>query len=315
LSTNRTAHEWSKETLFIKAQRYAETMLEKEHTDWEFGFWSALTLEILVRASLANISPALVADGKDWNNILYAIGTDPNQPKFNPKSADISELLKRSENVFPNFTREMLNFSVSHINKRNSELHSGAVPFEGIGSSSWLPAFYSVCKVLVTEIGESLETLLGTEIAQEAEAHIVALGDESAKSVKGTINAHKTIWNEKTTEEKKKLSKQAETLSTRHHGHRVKCPSCDSVALVHGSSSGAPKTTVDEDGIIEKQTMLPANFECIACGLKIAGYSKLVACGLGDTYVSTSQYDAVEYFEIDIEEEIRGMMYEDNNEP
>lgn len=299
----------------LRAQRYAETMLEKDHTDWEFGFWSALTLEILVRASLANISPALVADGKDWNNILYAIGTDPNQPKFNPKSAEISELLKRSENIFPNFTREMLNFSVSHINKRNSELHSGAVPFEGIGSSSWLPAFYSVCKVLVTEIEESLDTLLGTEIAKEAEAHIVALGDESAKSVKGTINAHKTIWKEKATEEKTKLSKQAETLSTRHHGHRVNCPSCDSVALVHGSSSGAPKTTVDEDGIIEKQTMLPASFECIACGLKIAGYSKLVACGLGDTYVSTSQYDAVEYFEIDIEEEIRGMMYEDNNEP
>lgn len=315
MNTNRTAHEWSKETLFIKAQRYAETMLEKEHTDWEFGFWSALTLEILVRASLANISPALVADGKDWNNILYAIGTDPNQPKFNPKSADISELLKRSENVFPDFTREMLNFSVSHINKRNSELHSGAVPFEGIGSSSWLPTFYSVCKVLVTEIGESLETLLGTKIAQEAEAHIVVLGDESAKSVKGTINAHKTIWNEKTTEEKQKLSKRAETLSTRHHGHRVNCPSCASVALVHGSSSGTPTTNVDKDGIIEKQTMLPANFECIACGLKIAGYSKLVACGLGDTYVSTSQYDAIEYFEIDIEEEIRGMMYEDNNEP
>lgn len=217
--------------------------------------------------------------------------------------------------MFSSFTREMLNFSIAHINKRNSELHSGALPFEGVGSSAWLPMFYSVCKVLVEEIDETLESLLGKEIAEEALVHIVALEDESAKSVKGTINAHKTIWDEKADDEKAKLSKQAEILSTRHHGHRVMCPACNSVALIQGSSTGAPKTTVDEDGIIEKQTMLPSSFGCVACGLKITGYSKLVACGLGNTYTSTSHYDAVEYFEIDIEEELRNLMYEDNNEP
>lgn len=289
--------------------------MEKEHSDWEFGFWSALTLEILVRSAISNISPTLVADGKDWSNILYAVGTHPNQQKFTPKSADISDLLKRAENLLPKFTMEMLNFSIAHINKRNSELHSGALPFDNVGSSSWLPMFYSVCKVLVTSIGETLDTLLGKDVAEEAEYHISALQDESAKSVKGTINAHKTIWNEKLDEEKTKLSKQAELLSTRHHGHRIECPACNSVALIQGRSTGAPKTAVDEDGITEKQTMLPASFVCAACGLKISGYSKLVACGLGNTYVSTNHYDAVEYFAIDLEEEIRNMVYEDNNEP
>lgn len=315
MNAKRTAHEWSKDALFSKAQRYIETMMNKDHSDWEFGFWSALTLEILVRAAISNISPALVADGKDWNNILYAVGTDPNQQKFTPKSADISDLLRRAENLFPDFTIEMLNFSVGHINKRNRELHSGALPFDGVGSSSWLPMFYSVCKVLVTSAGETLETLLGKDVAEEAEHHISALLDESAKSVKGTIHAHKTIWDEKLDEEKAKLSKQAELLSTRHHGHRVICPACKNVALIHGRSVGAPRTSVDAEGITEKQSMLPANFVCAACGLKISGYSKLVACGLGNTYVSTNHYDAVEYFGIDLEEEMRSMMHEDNNEP
>jgi hypothetical protein len=175
--------------------------------------------------------------------------------------------------------------------------------------------FYSVCKVFVNVFGKSLEDLLGKDIAEEAEAHIVALEDESAKSVKATINAHKAIWSGKDDEERAQLSKRAETLSTRYSGHRVTCPSCKSAALVHGSSTGAPKTIVDEDGIVEKQTMLPASFECIACGLKISGYSKLVACGLGDTYVATSHYDAVDYFDIDIEEAFRSLMHEDNNEP
>jgi hypothetical protein len=35
---------------------------------------------------------------------------------------------------------------------------------------------------------------------------------------------------------------------------------------------------------------------------------------LGDTYISTSHYDAVEFFEIDIEERMRSLMDDDNNE-
>jgi hypothetical protein len=39
--------------------------------------------------------------------------------------------------------------------------------------------------------------------------------------------------------------------------------------------------------------MKPEAFSCVACGLKIAGFSKLLAAGLGNTYILTSHYDAV----------------------
>lgn len=315
MNITRTAHEWSKHSFFSKAQRYAEKMLEKNHSDWEFGFWSALTLEILVRASISNISPTLVADGKDWNNILYALDKTPNQKKFIAKSADISDLLRRAESLFPDFTTEMLSFSLIHINKRNSELHSGSLPFDDVSSSSWMPMFYWVCKVLLESSGETLSTLFGTETAAEAEIHIEALRDASAKSVKGTIHAHTVIWNEKTEEEKEQLIAQAELLSNKHRGHRVQCPACNSVALLQGSSIGVPRNEIVDDGIVEKQSMLPSSFECTACGLKILGYSKLVACELGNTYTATNHYLPMDYFGIDIEEEMRAAMFEDNNEP
>lgn len=89
MSIERTPHEWSKEALFAKAQRYVEEMLSKEHCDWQFGFWSVLALEMLIRAALARISPALLADGKEWNNVLFAVGRAPNKTKFTPKSAGI----------------------------------------------------------------------------------------------------------------------------------------------------------------------------------------------------------------------------------
>jgi hypothetical protein len=94
----------------------------------------------------------------------------------------------------------------------------------------------------------------------------------------------------------------------------VTCPACGSTALLQGKAAGEAKRTVEDDGIYERQVMKPEAFSCVACGLKIAGFSKLLAADLGNTYISTSHYDAAEFFEIDIEEQMRSMMEDDNNE-
>ncbi|WP_281784309.1 hypothetical protein [Sinimarinibacterium flocculans] len=313
--TTKIVHEWSKQALFAKAQLYAEAMSDNADSDWQFGLWSALTLEVLLRSSIANVSPALVADNQDWTNILYGLGVSPKKPKFVPKSATATDLVIRAEELIADFTREHASFCISHFARRNSELHTGNMSFSNIGSSTWLPTFYSACSVLLAAQSETLESLFGGEIAKQAEEDISALKDETAKSVKGTINAHKTVWEQKTEQERATAVAQAETASLRHYGHRIPCPACLSVALLQGKASSVPKRTVDDDGISERQVMKPELFSCVACGLKISGYSRLLAAGLGDTFVSTSHYDAVEYFEVDIEEHIRGMMEDDNNEP
>lgn len=312
--TQRSNHEWSKDALFAKAQLYSEAMDESDDTEWKFGLWSAFTLEMLVRSAVANRSPALVADTQDWNNVLYGLGIQPKKAKFVPKSAAITELVSRVEELVPEFSREHANFCASHFARRNSEVHSGSLPFENADSATWLPMFYAVCDVILSSIGESLESLFGREAADRAREDIAALRDDAAKSVKGTINAHQIIWAQKTDEERETAVAQAETASLRHYGHRVSCPACGSRALVQGKASGEAKRTVDEDGIYERQVMKPEGFYCLACGLKIAGYSKLLAAGLGSTYISTSHYDAVEFFNIDIEEHYRNMMEDDNNE-
>jgi len=212
------------------------------------------------------------------------------------------------------FTREHSNFCASHVARRNSEVHSGNMPFENIGTSSWLPSFFTVCQVLASVIGESLESLFGSVIAEQAKEEIEAQKDDTANAVKGAISAHKTVWSDKTPEEQEQARKQAATVSLRHYGHRVKCPACGSTALLHGKAAGEVKKKVSDDGIIEQQVMRPETFQCVACGLKINGYSKLRAADLGDTYISTSHYDAIEYFEVDLDEHIRDMMADDNNE-
>ena len=303
-------HAWSKDALLAKAQRYAQEMFTNSRDDWRFGLASTFVLEFLARAALANISPALLADSKSWNNLYYALGHTPNAAKFIPKSIDITEVFGRLRDSIPTFTTELEGFAAQHINRRNEELHTGSTPFDGL-STNWLARFYETAIVLLSCMEEKLDLLVGKEESEVAAQLIAASKDESAKAVAKAVAAHKTVWESTDAEEQKKLTHQASVWATRQTGHRVPCPACDNVALVAGSPISEPIRKLDGDLIIEAQEYLPSRFECIACRLKIAGLSQLNACGLGSTYKSTSTYDAAVYYAP--EDEYPGFD-DDNNE-
>jgi len=307
----KTLHPWSKDSLLAKAQRYSQEMLSHPHDDWRFGLTSTFVLEFVSRAALANVSPALLADQKDWNHLYFALGHTPMEAKFVPRSIDISAVLTRLRVVVPTFTKELEGFALQHINRRNEELHAGNSPFDGL-QTGWLAHFYETSAVLLVAMNENLGLLVGKEESNVATMMIAASKDASAKAVKREIEAHKTVWESKGVNEQQKLSKQAATWATRQAGHRVQCPACGNDALIAGEPISEPIRRLDGDLIVEAQDSLPNKFECIACQLKITGLSRLTACGLGATYKKTSTYDAVEFYAP--EDESSG--YEDdNNEP
>ena len=139
---------------------------------------------------------------------------------------------------------------------------------------------------------------------EAAQAMIDSLEDAAAKAVKKDISAHALVWSNKTDAEQKTMSAQALARATKHDGHRMVCPACHSTSLVKGSASGTVTTNVDGDEVVQRQTMLPSSFECIACGLHISGLSKLSACGLGDAFTEKSTYSAAEFFELYTQDEL-----------
>lgn len=289
-------HEWSKDALLSKAQRYAEEMLSHPRESWQFAFWSSLALELLARAALGNVSPALLAESKDWNNLYFALGNTPTAPKFSARSIDITTVFSRLRSILPEFTPDMHDFGVLHMGRRNQEVHSGSTPFDSVQASTWLPAYYQSAGVLLESLGESLESFVGLDESKVAAALIDAANDASAKAVAKTIEAHKTVWAQKSAPEKKKLQLQATSWATKQAGHRVACPACSSDALVTGAPVAPPTQILNGDEITETQYFLPAHFECVACGLKIGQLSKLHAVGLAETFKSTTVYDAAEYY-------------------
>ena len=289
-------HEWSAEALLNKAQSYAEEMRSFSHDDWKFALWSTLSLELLARAALSHISPMLVADAKgNWRNLLHAMDIQPTIARFSPKSVPISEVFDRLKELIPSFTSELEGDCQRHMSKRNEEIHSGSTPFVGIKGTSWLPSYYRACAVLLESMNDSLERFLGETEADVARAIIAASIDESAKSVRQEIDAHKVVW-DNSIEDKELKTLQSSTWATRETGHRVSCPSCGCVAILSGDPIAPPLRSVSEDEITETFEYLPSRFECVACGLRISGLSRLSAAGLGDTYNATFVYSGNEYF-------------------
>lgn len=304
---------WDPEALYLKAQRYVQHMSDLDSDEWEYALWSGFALEFLARAALANVNPALLAEtDKSWASLYHALGFSPIEERFTPKSIAISEVFKRLMAILPDFTKEHEGFGILHTGRRNAELHSGDPAFDGIKSSSWQPRFYQTSEVLLVSIGMTLEDFFGEDEAKVAKQVIDAAIDDSAKAVKGEVEAHRKVWLAKSERERAKLGAQAEVRATRQAGHRVECPACGSHALVVGEPVSAPIQSLCDGEITEKQEHLPNQFECVACGLKIAGLSRLTVVGLGDRYKKTQIYDAAEYYAP--EDDYSGYD-EDNNEP
>jgi hypothetical protein len=304
---------WSPEALYDKAARYMQQAQGLDSDDWDYALWSSLALELLARAALANVHPALLADpDRSGTHLVSALGFEPIVKRFSPRSIAVTEVFTRLVAMLPEFSTEHEGFGILHTGRRNAELHSGEMGFDGVKGASWQPRFYQTCTVLLASMGLTLEEFVGADEAKVAEAIMAAAADESAKAVKVDVEAHAKVWQAKVEGERATLAAQAEVWATRQSGHRVQCPACNSISLVTGGPVSAPVRKLEDDEIVERQEYLPGHFECIACGLKIAGLSRLAVVGLAGRYTNTQVYDAAEYYGQQ-EDEWAGYE-EDNNE-
>ena len=282
-------HPWSRDLLFSKAKMYVDEMNNFDPEDWKYALFSSFVLEFLLRASLAHISPALLAQGNEWHNVLYAVARERTNRKIKPKSIATSEVIRRLEKLLENFTIEISGFCLEHLNRRNMELHTGNSIGE-ITDKTWISQFYRACEVLLDSFDDKLDNLLPEP--DVARRMIEGLREEAAKAVDAEIKAHRLIWEKRSDDEKEDARKGAEQWATTNDGRKVQCPSCKSDALLHGEAIAVIGRRLKERTIVTKRRMLATAFECTACGLGISGFSRLLACGLGTEYAAISESPA-----------------------
>lgn len=292
---------WDYEPLWAKSALYMERALEAERDSNLFPFWASLALEFLGRAALASVHPALLAatTEKDRYNLLYAFGYVPKVKTFVPRSIDVNEIFKRCEQIVPGFTKDVKAFCDGIVGRRNEELHSGGLPFEGFPNQLWLPRFYESCKTLLEFQKKEMGHLLGAEEAKAAETMLRSAADETAKKVKGLIHDHAEVWKAKLEIDRTRLAREAEEAAQPYLGHVVPCPACGSKCLLRGEEIRQQQPSLEDDALVVRQIMLPTSLKCTACGLAISGHPSLHAADLGGQFTSTTSYDPVEYYSED----------------
>jgi len=260
-----TPQEWDADALYAKAQRYAERMQGEPSDQWEHALWSSFALELLARAALANVSPALLADTneKNWQHLFHSLGFKPTEPKFFPRSIAIAEVLKRLKEILPDFDNELEAFCAAHTGRRNAELHSGATPFDGVEGAGWHAKYYRSCIVLLKSMGYELEEFVGEDEQAVANKLISALKDETAKSVKGDVSAHQKVWSAKLEDERSKLSLSASAWAIKQTGHRVSARLARAMRSLKASRWPLPIKQSKRTRLQKRRSICPPNLSVL----------------------------------------------------
>ena len=289
---------WEKNTLFNKSKIYFEKGFKQEKEDPFFGLFCAIGLELLAKAALANISPTLLAEpDREHKYLLHALNLG--SPKIPKRTINTSQVINLCTKLIPEFTDELSKIAHSMVSRRNEELHTGSAAFAEYKAQNWIDGLYKCCKILAEHIDETLETLFGSE---EAEAALIILNETEEKvvtEVESLIAAHKKVFDSKDKETKSKLinesKEKGEKLSKRGY-HKIDCPSCGCTATLQGKVYGEGTVQNLASEIVVRQHVMPNEFNCISCELKLKGYAKLKAAKIANHYTRRTTYTPEEYY-------------------
>jgi hypothetical protein len=289
---------WERDPLWTKSRLFFERAFQESPDDPLFGLWCSLALELLGRAALASISPALLAESdREHKFLLHAFNRGAEGTT--PRSIGAVQVFTLCQTLFEKFSKDDLTAAMAIVNRRNGELHTGEAAFDEYPAKLWLPGFYRACRSLTEGLGESLETLLGVEVANAASEML----DETQKKVRQhvltLITAHQKVFEGKSLGERQKVAAQsaietAELVRDRHH--KVICPACKCEATVKGETFGPERLIRNEEEIVIRQSVSPRSFSCSACGLKLHGYPQLDAAQLGGQYTRRTTFSPQEYY-------------------
>lgn len=297
---------WSTNELFDKASLYVRRGLNHPNPDSaEVPLWCFLSLEMLARSVLAETNVALLADPGDGNNILFACGFPSTK---SPKSIPAKTVFHRCTVLCPGFTTQEYDQCMLWMNLRNEELHTGALPLDDLQSSEWMPRFFQIAGILISQIGRSLEDFIGSAHTDSAKTMIEAVSEDSKKSAFRSIKEAKEAFNE--FEVSSRLEKlhageeaRSKDYSARVSGYEFKCPACEGPAMVVGDivRSTPPH---DEDGdFVQEDVRIPTHLRCYSCTLELAGHSLLHAIGEGNQYTKKDYLDPKDYYGIEFDPE------------
>lgn len=291
---------WNYDGLWQKAKVYAERAMRERRDGPLFPFWCSLTLEFLARAALAKVHPALLADPRGDESMLYAFG----YPAKKPKSVPMDTVLTRCCAIVPNFTDNEKKTALVLVNRRNEELHTGHPAFDDLPTRLWLADFYRISKLILVHLNLSLEDLFGPDESAAAQEMINAADKAviaEARRLKGMAEA---AFNALSEEEREQRRLRGTTEARRYvtaQSNLITCPACGAQALVQGKVVAESEPRLEEDDIVRDFTILPTTLKCFSCRLELSNHGALHALEVGGQFRGEHRDSAIDYYASEID--------------
>ena len=284
---------WDERELWQKAKVFADRASDADRESSAFPLWSILALELLARATLAHVHPALLADPQHrGDNLLYVFGFGATST---PKSITAKTVFARCKAIVPVFTERQEKQCLALIERRNAELHSGDLAFEQFPTTLWLADYFATCKILVEFQGRTLDELFGPEDARAANEMI----DDVAATVRATVarkiaDAKAAFGALGDAERAARLQREPTHAQTPNKVQT--CPACGRQSIILGNVVRADAPRVDDDTLFRVIHVLPTMLACGVCGLMLGDHGELHAANLGGQYTATEVLDPIEQF-------------------
>jgi uncharacterized cysteine cluster protein YcgN (CxxCxxCC family) len=286
------------EALYAKSKVYVERSFKAEHDKDQAGFqlWASISLELLGKATLAHIHPALVADPDDPDSLFASCGRP-----FSPKRRSITAktVFERLGHICKHFLKEEKDFCMEMANRRNAELHSGELPYTDMRTVTWVPKMWKVCQMLLEVQGKTLDDWLGKEIAAEAKEEMKKA--PAIPVVEKKLKIHKAKFEKMfptaSDQEKVRSSTSFNLLVFMPYRKEVdadswdaaKCPACGCEGGVAGEKwhEEIVKGEITEEPWLETvdSIYVTSAFRCVVCGLKLDGRDELEVAGMIEQFV------------------------------
>lgn len=293
---------YAKSQLFIRRALRAKT----EGDNDVHHLWCSLALELLGKAGLATLSPALVADPTHRDSLFAAcgkvIGSDL-------KSITAKTVFERLPFLTKRFDANTTRFCEQLAYRRNADLHSGEAPFAGMKLEAWERQFWHAAEVILSAQGQTLDGWLGADAATGPSEVLQHALDATVGAVAARIESHRLQFNEAHKSDKQRKAaieasqhaRIADFVSEFSFGldsvTPVECLACKATAAL-GASLWEEEVLDEyqpdapEWESIEK-TYLVEGLYCPTCGLRLNSRQEVTAAGFDEEFKETEERDRI----------------------
>jgi|GEM_PF-3945758 len=262
-----------------------------------FQFWATVALELLGKACLVRMHPIFVVNPEDFKSVRIACGNLESQEY---KTIIAKTLYERLSLLVDGFDEKAESFCNRMAQKRNEELHSANLPFDGLDLRSWQQQYWRIVKLLCEKQGKSLTEFLEAAEATEAEKIILDATKAIEVAVGGRINqARREFQRGKDKATLDSVIKESENSACRQCSETdtiAECPSCSSWGVLRGSELYEEFIDYLPNDIGNATMSLDCKsegFKCTMCALLLSGLEELAIAGLPGRFKT----ETVRYFE------------------